>query len=340
MNIRFRPQPRYRDIWKQTARNYGYTVLDQDVFSIKKIPGGFYAGELTVNFAVLDQLRTSSRKCIIALSDILPHSRHNTHYDLLLDIYAYMVDNSIPQHKLVMLVEGERFAWPEDRFHIIWFSTIQFDYYQAYKEHEAYFRSLHASRTIDYAWVCMQNKARDYRCTVYDMLESVSTGNINLRERGIPLREPIVDMGDPYEAQVAKQVYELSRNFNAGFSIVTEASYGTHQTFISEKTLQCIAVGHPFLIIGEAGCYRYLHSMGFRSFDGIINESHDTLSDAERLSAAIQGNRDLVLEPRNLNKDIYWACQDTAQYNMDYLYNHFGIALFEQYCRDLRETLD
>lgn len=340
MNIRFRPQPRYNDIWQQTARNYGYTVIDQGLFTGKKIPQGTTFPRFNNDYSILDQLRTSSRKCVVSYNEIMHWSDRNTHYDLLLDIYEYMEDNNIPQHKLVVLMDGERFAWPEDRFHIIWFSSIHFKFWQAYKEHEEYFRSLHASRTIDYSWVCMQNLARDFRCRIYDKLKAIPTGNINLRERGIPLREPIVDMGEPGVFQAAKSVYELSRNFNAALSIVPETSYNTHQTFISEKTLQCIAVGHPFLIIGEAGCYRYLRDLGFRSFAGIINESHDTLSDAERLSAAIQGNRDLVLEPRNLNRDIYEACQSVVQYNMDYLYNHFGIDLFEQYCRDLRETLD
>jgi hypothetical protein len=45
--------------------------------------------------------------------------------------------------------------------------------------------------------------------------------------------------------------------------------------WFTEKTTKCLAAGKPFLLLGTSGQIRKLKAMGFKTFDGIIDESYD-----------------------------------------------------------------
>lgn len=66
--------------------------------------------------------------------------------------------------------------------------------------------------------------------------------------------------------------------------------------FLSEKTMKNLVLGKPFLLFAGNGALAYLHSLGFKTFDPLINESYDTepncylrlellLSEIDRLAA-------------------------------------------------------
>jgi|APSaa5957512535_1039671.scaffolds.fasta_scaffold07260_6 hypothetical protein len=59
----------------------------------------------------------------------------------------------------------------------------------------------------------------------------------------------------------------------------------TNGTFITEKTWKPIRHNQPFIIVGTIGSLDHLHSLGYKTFDGIIDESYDyTKDDASRFN--------------------------------------------------------
>jgi hypothetical protein len=54
------------------------------------------------------------------------------------------------------------------------------------------------------------------------------------------------------------------------FTVVTES--WVNRPFLTEKTFKPLLAGHPFLILSAPGHYEYLHELGFKTFDGIIDE--------------------------------------------------------------------
>ena len=58
-------------------------------------------------------------------------------------------------------------------------------------------------------------------------------------------------------------------------SIVNETLTNTGTLFLSEKIFKAIAVGHPFLVIGNVGTLEYLKSLGYKTFDKWFDESYD-----------------------------------------------------------------
>jgi len=62
------------------------------------------------------------------------------------------------------------------------------------------------------------------------------------------------------------------------FSLVTETICAeSSYSFRTEKIAKPLAMGHPFIVVSNAGFYRDLHRMGFRTFGHVIDESFDSI---------------------------------------------------------------
>lgn len=81
------------------------------------------------------------------------------------------------------------------------------------------------------------------------------------------------------------------------FSLVTETVYSYPYSFRTEKIAKPIAMGHPFVAVANAGFYRDLHNIGFRTFTHIIDESFDSIdNDCDRMTAIIAVVDDLCTQ--------------------------------------------
>jgi len=69
---------------------------------------------------------------------------------------------------------------------------------------------------------------------------------------------------------------------NAYWNIVCETHLnldGTTGTFLTEKTWKPIRHNQPFIIIGTIGSLNHLQKLGYKTFDGIIDEHYDYIKD-------------------------------------------------------------
>ena len=69
---------------------------------------------------------------------------------------------------------------------------------------------------------------------------------------------------------ITKEDYE--RTF---ISLLSESLVDDDTLFFSEKIWKPIMVGHPFILYGNKDSLKYLKSMGYKTFDGWIDESYD-----------------------------------------------------------------
>lgn len=56
---------------------------------------------------------------------------------------------------------------------------------------------------------------------------------------------------------------------------------------MNEKIFKPIAYKQPFVIIGTPNTLKYLRDYGFKTFDGIIDETYDTIEDDTKRALAI-----------------------------------------------------
>lgn len=102
------------------------------------------------------------------------------------------------------------------------------------------------------------------------------------------------------------------------FSLVTETVCAESDiSFRTEKIAKPLAMGHPFVVAANRGFYRDLHSLGFRTFGHVIDESFDLIENAqERMDRLIQSVADLCAQDLGAFLD---ACRDVCKYNQRHL---------------------
>jgi hypothetical protein len=103
--------------------------------------------------------------------------------------------------------------------------------------------------------------------------------------------------------------------------VVTETYYGNDkfQGFITEKTWKCIAFKRPFIVISNAYFLKTLRSYGYKTFDGLIDESYDTELDvSKRLLKALNEIKRICEFNSDQIKEFITQANDIVEYN----YNH------------------
>jgi hypothetical protein len=103
--------------------------------------------------------------------------------------------------------------------------------------------------------------------------------------------------------------------------LVTETVATGRRHHITEKTFKPIALGMPFVIVGTRGSLEYLRSYGFRTFDGIWDESYDLEEDSVRIERIASLLRSLDELPAAAKQDLFNQCQEVVEHNWNHFYN-------------------
>jgi hypothetical protein len=119
--------------------------------------------------------------------------------------------------------------------------------------------------------------------------------------------------------------------------LVTETVATGRRHHLTEKTFKPIAMGMPFVIVGTRGSLEYLRSYGFRTFEGIWDESYDNAEDDVRIQRIASLLRSLdELSPEG-KQELFDQCQEVVEHN----WNHFYGGGFEAVLwKELNEMLN
>lgn len=69
---------------------------------------------------------------------------------------------------------------------------------------------------------------------------------------------------------------------SCGIEVVLETLFDDNRNHLTEKTLRPIACGKPFILAATPGSLQYLRDYGFKTFDGLIDESYDEVPDSKK----------------------------------------------------------
>jgi len=113
--------------------------------------------------------------------------------------------------------------------------------------------------------------------------------------------------------------------YQTKFSLVVETEAELQEYHITEKTMKCIMLGHPFVVMGTPYYLEFLHSLGFVTYSNIFDESYDRILDLDsRMDAVIELVRKLQtkrfnvktlnnIQKHNINTLIRLRNQDTYE---------------------------
>lgn len=108
---------------------------------------------------------------------------------------------------------------------------------------------------------------------------------------------------------------------NSWYSIVGETNYcPVYSNFLTEKTAKPLFGKRLFVLFGAQGLLTRLHSLGYKTFHGIIDESYDQISDPqERWAAAFE--QVLKLSTADHAK-IYKQIEPILEHNHQHICDH------------------
>lgn len=122
--------------------------------------------------------------------------------------------------------------------------------------------------------------------------------------------------------------------------LVTETVATGRRHHITEKTFKPIAMGMPFVIVGTRGSLEYLRSYGFRTFDGIWDESYDLAQDSVRIERLAALLRDLDQLSTSAKQDIFYRAQEVIEHNWNHFYNGGFEAILWQELKDMLNGIE
>jgi len=140
-------------------------------------------------------------------------------------------------------------------------------------------------------------------------------------------RNPVFDFIDAGRSFLKQELFHLEWGeiylepapyIDTYFSLVTETVCAESTlSFRTEKMAKPLAIGHPFIVASTPGFYRDLRNLGFRTFEGIIDESFDRIENAQqRMDRVIDVVHDLCRQDLG---SFLSACQDICKYNQQHL---------------------
>ncbi len=103
--------------------------------------------------------------------------------------------------------------------------------------------------------------------------------------------------------------------------LVTETVASGRRHHLTEKTFKPIALGMPFVIVGTQGSLEYLRSYGFRTFEGIWDESYDQAEDDDRIKRIASLLRSLDELSVNAKQELFEAAHEVIEHNWNHFYN-------------------
>jgi hypothetical protein len=99
--------------------------------------------------------------------------------------------------------------------------------------------------------------------------------------------------------------------------------HGYNKTFVTEKTFNAIANNQMFIIVGQAHSLDLLKSLGYKTFDGIIDETYDTLlNNQQRLEAVSAEVIRFINRPMEQVHEDYVKVLDVIEHNRNLLFSN------------------
>lgn len=120
-------------------------------------------------------------------------------------------------------------------------------------------------------------------------------------------------------------------NINSYFYVAAETYVHAPYKSMTEKGFKPIANYNPFLLVSFAGALEELRKLGFRTFDGFIDESYDKEQDSSKRMAMIAAEvKRLCSMSKEEIHNWYWSMEDILIHNRNRLMNLYMTDTYSQ----------
>ena len=111
---------------------------------------------------------------------------------------------------------------------------------------------------------------------------------------------------------------------DALWHIVTETVFYYDKLHLTEKIFKPIVSKQPFMLLAAPGNLAYLKSYGFKTFEGIIDESYDDIQDNDaRIDAVVKQIKWYCNLSQEEKSRVIEAIAPIVEYNFQHFYGKF-----------------
>jgi hypothetical protein len=191
----------------------------------------------------------------------------------------------------------------------IWYKHLGYDKFE-----------LTSDPTRDF--LLLMNVKMPHRTKLYDRLTPVLKDNIySYNEYGIPLQNA---QDQEFNTITWQRYIDPAWYASTRFSIVSESmvhardKVNSQNTInVTEKTLKPCAFKHPYIVWGQAGTLAWQKRQGFETFEHCIDESYDTVEDADIRFEKVVEQIDRCIADKTIFAD------PLTKQKLEHNYNHF-----------------
>lgn len=108
-----------------------------------------------------------------------------------------------------------------------------------------------------------------------------------------------------------------------GLEVVLETLFDDERSHLTEKSLRPIACNKPFILAATPFSLEYLRSYGFKTFNGLIDETYDTIVDPlKRLETILKEIKRLSCLPQANKQELWEKLNVIAAYNRQLFFSN------------------
>jgi hypothetical protein len=238
-------------------------------------------------------------------------------------------------------------------------ALISLDWFR-YAQYETIKKSTNTTRFLIYnrAW----SNTREYRLKFLDLLidnELVDDCRTSVRsvepELNIhyqnynfknPHWQPHNNLESYYTENIADSHFSADfdiTDYNAtDIEIVLETLFDDSRLHLTEKSLRPIACKQPFILAATPGSLEYLRNYGFKTFNGIIDESYDLVQDpVDRMFAIVSTMKKITSWNKDQYNDNMKKLQEIAEYNQQHFFSKkFFDVINDELTQNLKQGFD
>ena len=282
-------------------------------------------------------------RLVVNLQDMLTsHHRDSKWPSELIKLENHFKKNHFPLEKIIVLIWplGIKKDWPRNSFHLIEFSSHQYETWCSYKDAEEVLREAFAPehKQFEFNFVCPQRIYKPHRAALQNTLDP-SIGNVSLQTKGIELAYPnlsVEEYDNTYDNLA--NLLAMRKNYNTAlFTVVSESQYSEEFGIITEKTFNAIVAGTPFLMCAHRLALEHIRHYGFLTYNYIFDETYDELDNVVRMKDMVDSNWHFTQEPlTEIERTKIWSdCGNLIEYNRNYFFEQFGNQLIDELRMDL-----
>jgi hypothetical protein len=141
-------------------------------------------------------------------------------------------------------------------------------------------------------------------------------------------------------SSIASADYCVEDYVGTGIEIVLETLFDDTRWHLTEKSLRPIACGKPFMLMATPGSLQYLRQYGFKTFDGLIDETYDSIQNPrQRLQAVIAEMKRISGLPAQQKIKLFMDLDSIAKFNKHLFFSSFFDSLINEYKQNMDSAM-